>query len=87
MLLRFSLDQRRQASEATPRGDTVPVALTQTTAEQGIYLWDPALGLVARQREIEVRTSIPAGGRIRVPVRSRVVQHIELTRLAGGECR
>jgi hypothetical protein len=86
-LLRFSLDQERHASEATPRGDTVPVALTQTTTEHGTFLWDPALGLVARQREIEVRTSIPAGGRIRAPVRSRVVQHIELTRLAPSGCR
>jgi len=86
-LLRFSLDLRRRANEATPRGDTVPVALTQTMTEQGTYLWDPALGLMARRRKIEVETSIPAGGRIRAPVRSRVVQHIEATRLAPGECR
>ena len=85
-LLRFSVDLRRRASESTPRGDTVPVALAQTTTEQGTFLWDPSLGLVARRREIEVETSIPAGGRIRARVRSRVVQHIVLTRLEPG-CR
>lgn len=83
-LLRFSLDVRHRASEATPRGDTVPVALAQTMTEQGSFQWDPALGLVARRREIEVRTTIPAGGRIRAPVRSRIVQHITLTRLRPG---
>jgi hypothetical protein len=83
-LQRYSLELRRHASETTPRGDTVPVALSQTTTERGTYLWDPALGPVARTREIEVETSIPAGGRIRTPVRSRVVQHIELKRLAAG---
>jgi hypothetical protein len=85
-LLRFSLELQHRAREATPRGDTVPVALAQTMTEQGTVLWDPALGLVARRREIEVETAIPAGGRIRSPVRSRIVQHIALTRLQRG-CR
>jgi hypothetical protein len=86
-LQHFSLELRRHASETTPRGDTVPVAMTQTTTEQGTFLWDPALGPIARRREIEISTSIPAGGRIRTPVRSRVVQHIELRRLAPAACR
>jgi hypothetical protein len=86
-LLRYAVAVRHRSSEATPRGDTVPVALTQTMSEQGTFVWDHALGPVARRREIEVETSIPAGGRIRAPVRSRVVQHITLTRLGPGSCR
>lgn len=85
-LLRYAVDQRRHATETTPRGDTVPVALTQTTTEEGTVLWDPQIGLVSRQREILVETSIPAGGRIRTPVRSRIVQHVTLTRLRAHPC-
>ena len=86
-LLHYSLNLQRRANETTPRGDTVPVALMQTTTEQGSFLWDSALGLTKRQRKIEVETSIPAGGRIRAPVRSRIVQYIEVTRLAPISCR
>jgi hypothetical protein len=86
-LLHLALDLRHRADEAMPRGDTVPVALAQTMTEQGSVLWDFALGLVARRRAITVETSIPAGGRIRAPVRSRIVQHIEVTRLAPAPCR
>jgi hypothetical protein len=85
-LLRFAVEQRRRASETTPRGDTVPIALTQTTAEQGTLLWDPQVGLVRWQREITIETSIPAAGRIRAPVRSRVVQHVTLARLPPRAC-
>ena len=85
-LLRFAVDQRRRANETTPRGDTVPVAMTQTTTEQGTLLWDPQVGLVGREREITIETSIPAAGRIRAPVRSRVVQHVSLTRLPPRPC-
>ncbi|HKU62081.1 MAG TPA: hypothetical protein VJQ44_12735 [Gemmatimonadales bacterium] len=85
-LLHFSLDLRRSATETTPRGDTVPVAMAQTTTEQGTVLWDPQIGLVGRQREILVETSIPAAGRIRAPVRSRVAQHVTLTRLPPAAC-
>jgi hypothetical protein len=79
--LRLALHARHQAAEAVPRGDTVPIPLDQTTTEDGTVLWDPAIGLIARHREIVVEATIPAGGRVRFPVRSRVVQHITLTRL------
>jgi hypothetical protein len=79
---RARLGHQRQGG----RGDTVPVPLTQTTTEQGTLLWDPGVGLVERRREILIETSIPAAGRIRTPVRSRVVQHVTLTRLPPAAC-
>jgi hypothetical protein len=82
-LLRFRLEARREAREIVPRGDTVPIPLRQTTVEEGGYLWNPASGLVRRTRDITVEASIPSGGRIRQPVRSRVVQHIELIRMSS----
>jgi hypothetical protein len=79
--LHFRLDERAEASQALPHGDTVPVPLRQTTIERGDIYWSPVTGLVRRTRDITVDATIPSGGRIRQPVRSRVVQRVELTRL------
>jgi hypothetical protein len=80
-LLHFRLEARGETHEAVPRGDTVPIPVRQTTAEQGDIFWSPTTGLVRRTRDITTEATIPSGGRIRQPVRSRVVQHVELTRL------
>jgi len=80
-LLHYRLDARAEASQAMPHGDTVPVPLRQTTAERGDIYWSPGAGFVRRTRDITVDAIIPSGGRIRQPVRSRVVQRVELTRL------
>jgi len=79
--LHFRLDERAEASQALPHGDTVPVPLRQTTIERGDIYWSAVTGLVRRTRDITVDATIPSGGRIRQPVRSRVVQRVELTRL------
>jgi hypothetical protein len=80
-LLHFRLEARAETDETVPRGDTVPIAVRQTTIEQGDIYWSRTAGLVRRTRDITVEAIIPTGGRIRQPVRSRVVQHVELTRL------
>jgi hypothetical protein len=86
-LLRFALRQRRERHETVPRGDTLPIPIRQTIAEEGELTWDRDAGLIRRTRAIVVETSILAGGRVRQPVRSRVVQHAELTRLQDAACR
>lgn len=80
-MLRFRLVARSDTREVLPRGDTVPVPVRQTTLEQGEIFWSPISGLVRRHRHITTEATIPSGGRIREPVRSRVVQRVELTRL------
>jgi len=80
-LLHFRLEARAEAREVVPRGDTIPIPVRQTTAEQGDVYWSPTSGLVRRTRDITTEATIPSGGRIRQPVRSRIVQHVELTRL------
>lgn len=80
-LLHFQLEARGETSEVVPRGDTAPIPIRQTTVEQGDIFWSPTSGLVRRTRDITVEATIPAGGRVRQPVRSRVVQRVELTRL------
>jgi hypothetical protein len=80
-LLHFRLKSRTESRQAVPRGDTVPIPLHQATVEEGDFYWSPAAGLVRRSRDITVEATVPSGGRVRQAARSRVVQHIELTRL------
>jgi hypothetical protein len=83
-LFHFRLEARGEARETVPRGDTVPIPLRQTTVEQGDIYWSARSGLVRRTRDITVEATIPSGGRITQPVRSRVVQRVELTRLPSS---
>ena len=87
-LIRFRLASRSVAIETVPHGDTVPIPVRQTTVERGEIYWSPSAGLVRRTRDITVDATIPAGGRVRQPARSRVVQRIQLTRLSPQpDCR
>jgi hypothetical protein len=87
-LQRYALRRRSEISEAVPAGDSVPVPLKQTSVDQSRIVWDPARGLLLRARERVIEASIPAGGRIRTPVRSRVVQRAQLLRVASSDsCR
>jgi hypothetical protein len=80
-LTHFRLKSRAESRETVPRGDTVPIPVRQTVAEESDVYWSPASGLVRRLRAITVEATVPSGGRVRQPVRSRVQQRIELTRL------
>jgi hypothetical protein len=80
-LFHFRLEAQGQAREVVPRGDTVRIPVRQTTIEQGDIFWSPTTGLVRRTRDITTEATIPSGGRIRQPVRSRLIQRVELTRL------
>jgi hypothetical protein len=80
-LLRYHLESRSETRETLPRGDTVPIPVDQRTEEQSEIYWSPDTGLVRRTRHIVTEATIPTGGRIRQPVRSRVEQRVELTRL------
>ena len=85
---RYALRRRSEASQVVPAGDTVPVPLRQTTVDQTRILWDSGRGLLRRARETVIEATIPAGGRIRAPVRSRVVQRADFLRLAPADsCR
>jgi hypothetical protein len=82
-LAHFRLHSRAESHESVPRGDTMPIAVRQTVEEEGDVYWSPASGLVRRLRDITIEATVPSGGRVRQPVRSRVEQQVELTRLPG----
>jgi hypothetical protein len=80
-ILRLQVNDRHVAVNAPLEGDTASVELHQTTVETGQIDWAPGVGLLRRKREIVVETAIPPRGQIRLPVRSRLEQHISITRL------
>ena len=80
-LRRYAVRRRAVATEAVPRGDTIPVPLKQTTSEDARVVWRDGVGVLRVHRETTIEATIPAGGRIRAPVRSRVVQRATLRRL------
>ncbi|HEY7614651.1 MAG TPA: hypothetical protein VH764_16760, partial [Gemmatimonadales bacterium] len=82
-LVHFHLKSRTESDTTVPRGDTVPIAVRQTIEEEGDIYWSPGSGLVRRLRDLTIEATVPTGGRVRRPVRSRVEQRIELTRLPG----
>lgn len=85
---RLALHSRSEVSRATVRGDTTAIAARQVTVEEGQVDWDGAAGLLRRTRHIVVETSVPAGGPLRAPLRSRLEQDAVLERVAPrrGAC-
>ena len=77
-LIHLRLRSRAESRETVPRGDTVPIPVRQTVEEEGDIYWSPESGLVRRLRAITVEATVPAGGRVRQPVRSRLEQRVEL---------
>ncbi|HET6576876.1 MAG TPA: hypothetical protein VFG66_01035 [Gemmatimonadales bacterium] len=84
VIRRLALRARSQTSQATVRGDTITLPARQTTIEEGQVDWDPTQGLVRRDRHIVVETTVPAGGPLRQPLRSRLEQDIALVRGREG---
>jgi hypothetical protein len=81
---RLALQSRAETDRATVRGDTTAIAARQVTVENGRVDWDPNVGLLRRVRHIVVETSVPAGGRVRQPLRSRLEQDVWVVRVGGG---
>jgi hypothetical protein len=82
---RLALRSRSEASRATVRGDTTAIAARQETVEVGQVDWDAAAGLLRRTRHIVVETSVPAGGPLRAPLRSRLEQDVVLEQVGHAE--
>ncbi|HEY7634086.1 MAG TPA: hypothetical protein VH763_00955 [Gemmatimonadales bacterium] len=89
-IVRLEVHDRHETTKAPLENDTASVELQQTTEERGQIDWATGVGLMRRQRDILVETAIPPRGPIRQPVRSRLEQHISITRLkraAPGRCQ
>jgi hypothetical protein len=84
LVRRLALRSSSEAGRATVRGDTTAIAARQVTVEQGQVDWDATAGLLRRTRHIVVETSVPAGGPLRAPLRSRLEQDVVLERVVTG---
>ena len=87
---RLLLRSRSQSDTAAIRGDTTQLPATEVTTEEGEVDWDAERGLLRRARRIVIETSLPAGGPLKLPFRSRMEQRVELVRGAracGGGVR
>jgi hypothetical protein len=79
-LFRFELHISRKSRRDRGAEDTLPVELRQSSEEQGSFVWHPTLGLVRRERQIVVETTVPAGPAVRQAIRSRVEQRVTVLR-------
>lgn len=86
VLRRLALRHRTESDRATLRGDTTRLAARQVTVEEGRIDWDAVLGLVRHTRRLVVETTVPAGGPLRLPLRSRLEQEVTLTRIGESAC-
>jgi hypothetical protein len=77
---RLLLRSRARTDTAAIRGDTVQLPATEVTTEQGEVDWDAERGLLRRTRQIVIETSVPAGGPLKLPLRSRMERQAELVR-------
>lgn len=81
---RLELDSRTESHQADVRGDTLVLPASQTTQEEGRVAWDPDRGLLRRERHIVVETTVPAGGPLQQPLRSKLEQTVVVERVGGG---
>ena len=79
-LYRFRLQVRKESREGDTVRDSVKLDLHQVSRESGMFVWHPSLGLILRERNIVVETTVPEGGPVRQAIRSRIQQHIRVTR-------
>jgi hypothetical protein len=79
-LYRFELEIQRESTSTPVPKDTTSLRLRQVSREHGTFVWHPSVGLIRRDRQIVVETSVPAGRIIRQPVRSRIDQRITVER-------
>ena len=81
---RLLLQSRAQTDTAAIRGDTTQLPATEVTAEEGEVDWEVGRGLLRRTRHIVIETSVPAGGPLKLPFRSRLDQETVLERTPGS---
>ncbi len=81
-LQRFDLRRKEKSQIAESVRDTVQ--LDQESNEVGQFVWHPRRGLLQRQRNIVVETTVPPSRSVRQAVRSRVEQRVTLSRMSDG---
>ena len=81
---RYRLIRRTSRSEVRLLPDSSEVRATRVEDETGTIFWSVELGLVRWERTITVDVSVPRGGVVQSPFRTRIVQQVTVERVGGG---
>ena len=81
---RYRLIRRSEREESHWLPDSTEVRASRRQEEAGVFEWSGELGPVRWEREITVEVSVPAGGAVRQPFRTRIVQQVMVERVGGG---
>ncbi len=81
---RYRLIRRISRSELRLLPDSSEVRATRVEDETGTIFWSVELGLVRWERTITVDVSVPRGGVVQSPFRTRIVQQVTVERVGGG---
>ena len=81
---RYRLIRRTSQEESRLLPDSSAVRASRVEEETGIVLWSVEVGLVRWERSITVDVSVPSGGVVQAPFRTRIVQQVTVERVGGG---
>jgi hypothetical protein len=81
---RFRLVRMSDALETRYLPDSTEVRANRHQSESGVYEWSSELGVVRWEREISIDVTVPAGGPVKTPFRTNIVQEASVVRLPTG---
>ena len=85
---RYRLLRRSARQESHLLPDSTEVKASGSETESGVFSWTTELGVVRWERDLTDEVTVPAGGLVKQPFRTRIVQQVTVERVGGGgECR
>lgn len=81
---RYRLIRRGTREEKRVLPDSTEVTASRNESESGIFSWSPELGVVRWEREVHDEVRVPAGGLVKQPFTTGIVQQVWVTRVGGG---
>lgn len=83
---RYRINRKLERDETRLLSDSSEVRAQRAETEASVLEWSGELGPVRWDREVTVLVTVPAGGPVRQPFRTRIEQQISVERVAGS-CR
>lgn len=83
---RYRITRRLEREESRLLPDSTEVRAERSETETSVLEWSGELGPVRWAREIGVLVTVPMGGPVKQPFRTRIDQKVTVERVAGG-CR
>ncbi len=81
---RYRINRRSEREESRLLSDSTVVRAHRNETESSILEWSGEVGPVRWDREITVEVTVPAGGPVKQPFRTRIEQVTSVARVAGS---